>query len=79
MSRRVLTGRERTLIEAMTRVPGEATVLRRAQALLWRDEGSNSRSGRNRRTNDREEGQRQVLSGRAKAFPWEGDKNEAGK
>ena len=31
MSRRVLTARERTMIEAMTMYPGEATALRRAQ------------------------------------------------
>ena len=39
MSRRVLTARERTMSEAMTMYPGDATALRRAQALLWRDEG----------------------------------------
>ena len=39
MSRRVLMARERTMIEAMTMYPGEATARRRAQALLWRDEG----------------------------------------
>jgi transposase len=39
MSRRVLTARERTMIEAMTMYLGDATALRRAQALRWRDEG----------------------------------------
>ena len=55
MSPRVLTERERTLIEAMAMHPGEATVLPRAQALLWRDEGESiaevsERLGVSRRT-----------------------------
>src|SRR5215210_2695309 len=39
MSPEILTERERTMVAAMAMHPGETTVLRRAQALLWRDEG----------------------------------------
>jgi transposase len=55
MSRQMLTERERTMIESMARHPSEATVLRHAQALLWRDEGESiaevsERLGVSRRT-----------------------------
>jgi transposase len=55
MSPRILTERERTMIEVMAAHPSDATVLRRAQALLWRDEGESiaevsERLGVSRRT-----------------------------
>src|ERR671923_265218 len=55
MSPRILTERERTMVEAVATYPGDATVLRRAQALLWRDEGESiaevgERLGVSRRT-----------------------------
>jgi transposase len=39
MSPRILAERERTMLEAMATHTDDATVLRRAQALLWREEG----------------------------------------
>ena len=55
MSPRILTERERTMVEAVATHPGDTTVLRRAQALLWRDEGESiaevgERLGVSRRT-----------------------------
>ncbi len=55
MSPRIFTERERIRIEVMARHAGDATVLRHAQALLWRDEGESiaevsERLGVSRRT-----------------------------
>lgn len=55
MSRQMLTERERTMLESLARRPRDATVLRHAQALLWRDEGESiaevsERLGVSRRT-----------------------------
>ena len=55
MSPGILTERERTMVAAVAMHPGDRTVLRRAQALLWRDEGESiaevgERLGVSRRT-----------------------------
>jgi transposase len=55
MSPEILTERERTMVAAVAMHPGDTTVLRRAQALLWRDEGESiaevsERLGVSRRT-----------------------------
>jgi transposase len=55
MSPRILTEQERTMVAAVAMHPGDTTVLRRAQALLWRDEGESiaevgERLGVSRRT-----------------------------
>jgi transposase len=55
MSPQILTERERARVEAIAIYPGDAKVLRRAQALLWRDEGESiaevsERVGVSRRT-----------------------------
>ena len=43
MKPRILRQRERKVVEAVATQTGDAAVLRRAQALLWRDEGKVSR------------------------------------
>jgi len=55
MTPRILTERERTMVEAVTTQTEDTTVLRRAQVLLWRDEGESiaevgERLGVSRRT-----------------------------
>lgn len=55
MSPGILTERERAMVAAVAMHPGDTTVLRRAQALRWRDEGESvaavgERLGVSRRT-----------------------------
>jgi transposase len=55
MMPKILTERERKMVEAVATQTGDAEVLRRAQALLWRDEGESiaevsERLGVSRRT-----------------------------
>ena len=55
MMARILTDRERQMVEAVATQTGDAEVLHRAQALLWRDEGESiaevgERLGVSRRT-----------------------------
>jgi transposase len=55
MTPRIFTERERKMVEAVATQTGDAKVLRRAQALLWRDEGESiarvgERLGVSRRT-----------------------------